>query len=416
MTRVGALMSPELVAEMSQALASLPIEVVDLGWSVSSIRPGSLGDLASVVVELSESVLDDDLGVLWSGPCAGIPVTSGSEGLATAHGITTVLHGPDDLEAFVTEGFEGSDELPHEPAHPPAPGMIIAVWGPAGAPGRTTVAIAIAAGLARRSGRVVLADSDTYAPALAPLLAITSVQPGVVQASRSARLDSCEPESLIAATTPFSDNGVFFPVMTGLRNATQFADCSQTSWSRVLSTLKDAGHMVVVDLAPPLEQFSHEVVGGPLRNALAIATLEAADAVATVARATPLSILRLSRAWPRLRELAPGADIHSVLNATSQHDDGSVEEARHALWQFTGQDEVTRIGLERSHGPLTASGLDSVTASGLHGLLAKSITPVVEALAPAPPGVGSTATPPTPRAQRLPRLERWFPRLGKRLL
>ena len=58
----------------------------------------------------------------------------------------------------------------HEPEPPPAEpqqqdqtsrGRVVAVWGPAGAPGRTTVAIALAAALGTRA-RTTLVDADPY--------------------------------------------------------------------------------------------------------------------------------------------------------------------------------------------------------------------------------------------------------------
>jgi Mrp family chromosome partitioning ATPase len=49
-----------------------------------------------------------------------------------------------------------------------AAGSVIAVWGPAGAPGRTTLAINIAAEIAAAGHTVALADVDTYSGSVAP--------------------------------------------------------------------------------------------------------------------------------------------------------------------------------------------------------------------------------------------------------
>lgn len=98
----------------------------------------------------------------------------------------------------------------------------------------------------------------------------------------------------------------------------------------------------------PIEQFPHEVVGGPVRNAVAMATLQAADTVVAVARAEELSILRLSRSWPRYRELSPDSVVHSVLNGHPPQSRDALDESAHALWQFTGHDHVISIPHDRT--------------------------------------------------------------------
>src|SRR6185436_2605907 len=49
---------------------------------------------------------------------------------------------------------------------------VVAVWGPAGAPGRTTVAVSLAAELSRRRRRVVLADVDPWGGSVAQHLGV----------------------------------------------------------------------------------------------------------------------------------------------------------------------------------------------------------------------------------------------------
>lgn len=61
-------------------------------------------------------------------------------------------------------------------------GQVVAVWGPAGAPGRTTVAVNLAAELALGGREVVLVDVDTQAASVAQHLAILDEAPGVAAA------------------------------------------------------------------------------------------------------------------------------------------------------------------------------------------------------------------------------------------
>ena len=72
----------------------------------------------------------------------------------------------------------------------PEPGSTIAVWGPAGAPGRTTVAINLAAEIAACGHRVVLVDADSYGGSIAPALGLLDEAPGFAAACRLAASDS----------------------------------------------------------------------------------------------------------------------------------------------------------------------------------------------------------------------------------
>ena len=55
----------------------------------------------------------------------------------------------------------------HPPAAATPPRALLAVWGPKGAPGRTTVAVNLAFEAAPLVGEVLLVDADTYGGAVA---------------------------------------------------------------------------------------------------------------------------------------------------------------------------------------------------------------------------------------------------------
>jgi hypothetical protein len=65
-------------------------------------------------------------------------------------------------------------------------GSIIAVWGPAGAPGRTTIALNLASELARLGQPTLLVDADTYGGCIAQSLSLLDEAPGLAAATRSA--------------------------------------------------------------------------------------------------------------------------------------------------------------------------------------------------------------------------------------
>ncbi len=341
MIRIGAVMSDELVQSLRESLDSKDVAVVQFGSSFSRLRSTNSVDLHGLVCELSETALDgyaDREHRLRSIPCAGLPVVSHAEALAGEAGITTVIRGPEDLSLWLS-----SIAVPTSVSV----GQVIAIWGPAGSPGRSTIALCLAATLARRGERVMLVDGDTYAPSLAPLLGLHAPQSGVVSLSRQARLDTDLAPNLETCAVQWELGSQSLSVLTGLSSPAKYVDCGSLPWARGLTTLKAAGHTLVVDLASPLLHLPGETIGGPMRNALAIATLEAADRVVVVANPTPLSILRLSRDWPRLTELVQTASLDVCLNNTPANAQTAVDDSVHALWQLTGRGEATIFPSDR---------------------------------------------------------------------
>jgi energy-coupling factor transporter ATP-binding protein EcfA2 len=344
MIRIGAIMSEALVASLRESLEGLDVVVVPLGASFRQIH--SLDEeLVGIVCELSEATLDgyaDRPSWIRSIPCAGLPVVSHAQALAGAAGIAIVIRGPEDLSQWLTS-LAVADDV----AVPTSAGQIIAVWGPSGSPGRSTLALCLASTLARRDQRVMVVDADSYAPSLALMLGLQETQSGVQSLSRQARLETVEAKPLEACAVHYPLGGESLSVITGLTSPSQYVDCGSLAWSLALTTLRQAGHTLVVDLAAPLLQLPGETIGGPMRNALTLATLEVADRVLAVANPTPLSILRLSRDWPRLTELADTASLDVCLNNAPANDQRSVDESLHALWQFTGHDETTVFARDR---------------------------------------------------------------------
>ncbi|MCF8549532.1 MAG: hypothetical protein K9G09_01355 [Pontimonas sp.] len=344
MIRIGAIMSEALVASLRESLEGLDVIVAPLGASFGQISSLN-SELVGVVCELSEAGLEgytDQPSWLRLIPCAGLPVVSHAQALATGAGIGTLIRSPEDLSQWLNS-LPVADHV----SEPAQAGQIIAVWGPAGSPGRSTLALCLAATMARRHQRVIVVDGDSYAPSLAPILGLQETHSGVQSLSRHARLETVEAKTLEACAVHYSLGRESFSIVTGLNSPAHYLDCGSLAWSLALTTLRQAGHTLVVDLAAPLLQLQGETIGGPMRNALTLATLDLADRVLAVANPTPLSILRLSRDWPRLSELADAARLDVCHNNAPTNDKSSIDESLHALWQFTGNDETAVFPCDR---------------------------------------------------------------------
>lgn len=97
------------------------------------------------------------------------------------------------LADTVTSVEEAADTRVRGEEPPPPPdqdihsdGRVVAVWGPGGAPGRTTLAVAIASELARRDCGVRLLDADPYGGGVAQHLGILDEVSGLLSAARLA--------------------------------------------------------------------------------------------------------------------------------------------------------------------------------------------------------------------------------------
>ena len=188
---------------------------------------------------------------------------------------------------------------------------MIAVWGPAGAPGRTTLAAGLAAELARRRLRTVLVDADPYGGAVAQQLGILDEVSGPARGGPAGRRRDSSPSGsprCSAASTTGSRSSPGCPVPTaGWRSGPGAVE-------HLLEVARGHGH-VVVDTGFSLEEDPASDFGSrPGRNRMTLGALEVADEVVVVGTADPVGLSRLARALVELRDLTGGAPARVVVN------------------------------------------------------------------------------------------------------
>lgn len=220
-----------------------------------------------------------------------------------------------DLESLVEAvcALDGADEAPAaEPgadAPPVSDGRVVAVWGPQGAPGRTTVAVTLAAEVARRGHRAVLVDADPYGGAVAQQLGVVDEMSGLLAAARLAA------GGTLAERFPSVQRslGPALRVVTGLPRPDRWAEVRPGALDAVLQTARAQAH-VVVDTGFSLEQdAASDFSGRPARNTMTLAALDCADDVVVVGGPDPVSLARLARGLVDLRELRQGP-VHVAVN------------------------------------------------------------------------------------------------------
>jgi MinD-like ATPase involved in chromosome partitioning or flagellar assembly len=257
-------------------------------------------------------------------PVAVVPTDSTAEPArhrAARIGIRAVVRddGLDALPGAVLAGDDDPVTMPRLPAPtgppvpPPSPGAggrVLAVWGPAGAPGRTTVAAGIAAELGRRQVRTILVDADPYGGTVAQQLGILDEVSGLLSAARLAS------SGVLADRFGSVQRGVdpWLSVVTGLPRADRWMEPRPGSVQHLLEVASDHGQ-VVVDTGFSLEEDPGSGPGSrPGRNHLTIGAIEAADDLVVVGSADPVGLSRLARALVELRDHTGGAPVQVVVN------------------------------------------------------------------------------------------------------
>jgi Mrp family chromosome partitioning ATPase len=219
-------------------------------------------------------------------------------------------------------------------------GRIVAVWSGAGAPGRTTVAVHLAAAAARAGTRVLLIDGDAWGASVAQLLDLAEA-PSVVQAARSAAAGWPEP---LAGFLQAGPDGV--SVLAGLPHPDLWAEVTETAWRAVLTEAASTFDLVVVDLAVAGEEDEELVIDQiPVRrNVMTTVTLEQADDVVLVVAADPVGLRRGILAHRRLLESPDprGDTVRVVLNRVPRPGRRR-QDCSHVIGEWTGAPPVALL-------------------------------------------------------------------------
>jgi MinD-like ATPase involved in chromosome partitioning or flagellar assembly len=198
----------------------------------------------------------------------------------------------------------------------PRTGSVIAVWGPAGAPGRTTLAINIAAEIAAAGHTVVLADIDTYSGSVAPSLGMLDEAPGFAAACRLAGSGSLtRPELERIAQRYDSPSGAFW-VLTGIGRPSRWPELSSERVTRTIDALRHWVDYVVLDTGFSLEsdeEISSDLFA-PRRNAATLTGLRECDHVVACGLADPVGMARFLRAWVDLADVITTDRVSVVMN------------------------------------------------------------------------------------------------------
>ncbi len=132
-------------------------------------------------------------------------------------------------------------------------GQIIAVWGPAGSPGRTMLAANMAAELAAEGKSVLLVDADSYGASVAAMLGLLDEAAGLAQACRLADQGLLDAEALLRIAAPVVTRTGTFRVLTGITRADRWTELRAAALSLVLARARQIVDVTVIDTGFCLE-------------------------------------------------------------------------------------------------------------------------------------------------------------------
>lgn len=168
------------------------------------------------------------------------------------------------------------------------PGLLVAVWGATGAPGRSSLAVSLAAAAAASGRATALVDADVYGGSLGQLLGVLDEVSGVMAACRDVNRGraASAAEHLLRLAPRWN-------LLTGLPRSDMWHHLRPDALETVLRGLCRDHELVVVDCGFGVEPAMGQ---GPSRDQVTRRVLDLADEVMAVGRVDPVGLARFVRA------------------------------------------------------------------------------------------------------------------------
>jgi len=310
---------PELLAACQSGLARAAV-VAEGSEGLTASLVDRLGAVGVAVIALTDNADEAarlrKIGV--ASALTGVQSAELSDRIADAVARLTGMDRPLALSAEADTGAALAAD-PVEPklgSEDAGSGKIIAIWGPAGSPGRTTIASNIAGEMAADGREVLLVDADTYGASVAAVLGLLDESAGLAQACRLADQGTLDTDALRKVASTVATTSGSFKVLTGITRADRWTEIRATALALVLERARHMAEVVVVDTGFCLEadeELSFDTMA-PRRNAATLCPLEVADSVYAVGAADPVGVPRLVRALAELETAVPQAAPTVVMN------------------------------------------------------------------------------------------------------
>jgi MinD-like ATPase involved in chromosome partitioning or flagellar assembly len=356
------------------AVDVVAVGVVRRGDSAAEDRLRAMGVGHIVAADADPGVVASVVTVAAQRPPAGPAAPTGR------------MFGDPSVSAAIPPGEAPPATLDELPSH----GSVIAVWGPTGAPGRTTVAVNLADELSRLGSATLLVDADVYGGTISAALGLLDESPGLAAACRQAGNTRIDAVGLAALSWQL---GPRLRVLTGIPMAQRWTELRPAGIAAVLGAGRALADYTVVDCGFGVEsdeELSFDTLA-PRRNGATLAILDAADVVVVVGAADPIGMQRLVRGLTELRDAQVTTALWIVLNKVRRGvvPGNPAAELTAALERFAGRSPAALL-------PFDQDSVDAALAAG-HLLsearpsspLRRSIAELAAALAGVPVATGA---------------------------
>ncbi|WIK64781.1 AAA family ATPase [Gleimia hominis] len=196
-------------------------------------------------------------------------------------------------------------------------GQMVAIWGTAGAPGRSTIAANLAHCVASLERHVTLVDADTTAPALAIMLGVEDGGSGLVRACSLQNRGMLEVTELGELREKLASR---LTILTGLTQADTWQTLRSEAVAQTVEQLRYFGDVIVDIGAGFTEADPAQLSFIPSREDVNLELLQAADRRVLVAKADAVGLTRLNQALAQCKDASVDIDlvvINQVRNAAS---------------------------------------------------------------------------------------------------
>lgn len=232
---------------------------------------------------------------------------------ATPEDVVAAALGASVARSAVAAAETGAQDAPSESDERSIPerrGAIVAVWGPQGAPGRTTIAANLAHELSTH-GDTLLVDADTWGAAQAITWGLEDEAPGMAAVARAALGGELTQAVLARHAVELRPR---LRLLTGLSRADRWAELAPAALDALWPLARASADVTVVDCGFGIaDPDGLALAAGPTREEATAGILAEADLVVVVGGAEPLAMQRLVHALADLATVAAAAETDRMV-------------------------------------------------------------------------------------------------------
>jgi MinD-like ATPase involved in chromosome partitioning or flagellar assembly len=309
---------------------------------------------------------------------AALITHSTGETFAVDRGVGHLVRQPSDLHTLLApqHAITGSHASPKA-------GLVVGVWGAAGSPGRTTMALTLGSLARSRGFPVMVVDADPRGGTIASAWGLLDEVPGFLACARLAGKGILNATEVNRLASRYDGHSGVIDVLTGVSRVVRESELERDSVSKVIDELRHLYSLVLVDVGSDLPSGDS---GGLERSTdaqrITSHLVGEVDHVVAVIDATPAGITRFARAQEDLSLALDHDHLTYLLNGVDRSRRALKEEAviHEALWRFAGLRDYFTVPRDDSHARQALTRGVSLVDIGAKTPIVMSLEPVVDEL------------------------------------